>query len=245
MSESLEDQRPTTLPVVVFGDFVCPYSYIAQLEVDQLMQAYDVQPLWRPHWLHPEVPPEGMTYEAHRAAHPPPDAGGAGRDAGSGDESPSRENADRRVTTMAGLMEMSPEMARRMRFPDKLQSSFLAFVAMEFAQDQGLAARLRTAIFDALWIEGRDIGDVNTILRAAEKAGLDVGTLWGALLDPVYHERTFRAVLSARRIGITVTPTIILGRAKIVGWHYYEVLQSVVEQQGVVPRSSASAPSAG
>ena len=47
--------------VVVFADFVCPYCYISQERVDQLIRDYDVQPLWRPYWLHPEVSPAGSS----------------------------------------------------------------------------------------------------------------------------------------------------------------------------------------
>ena len=46
------------------------------------------------------------------------------------------------------------------------------------------------------------------------------------------------AVNGARRLGITNTPTIFLGRTRINGWHYYEVLQSVLEQQGVQPKET-------
>src|SRR6516225_597695 len=49
----------TPLPVVVFADFICPYSYIALDQMDELLRDYNIELLWRPHWLHPEVPREG------------------------------------------------------------------------------------------------------------------------------------------------------------------------------------------
>jgi predicted DsbA family dithiol-disulfide isomerase len=82
-------------------------------------------------------------------------------------------------------------------------------------------------------------------MSAADKVGLDADELGMALVDPDWIERTFEAVLSARRIGITATPTIILGRTAIAGWHYYEVMQSLVEQQGLVPSSGKGAESVG
>ena len=211
MAGEIQQVHKPTPRVVVFADLICPYSFIAQRELDQLVQEYDVQPEWHPHWLHPEVPPEGMPFEP--AVDP-----------------------ERRKTTMAWLKEMSPEMAARMRFPDKLQCSFFAFAAMEFARDQGLTSPLVRAIFDALWLDGKDIGLVATLQEAAEHVGLDAGALGRALRDPARWELTLAAVQTARRIGITGTPTIILGRTKITGWHYYEVMQSVMEKQGVLPR---------
>ena len=213
--EPQNDNSPkSTIPVVVFSDFVCPYSYIGQQEMDLLMRDYDIEPVWRPHWLRPETPPEGIA----------------------------RPNADpeRQAATLSWLQEMAPEMAAHMRFPDKLQFSFFAFQAMEYAQDRGKATPLRRAIFDALWLEGKDIGLLSTLQEAAEKAGLDPEGLARALYDEAYMERTVEAVESARRAGITGTPTVILGGTAIVGWHYYEVMQTVLEQQGVLPKSAAS-----
>jgi predicted DsbA family dithiol-disulfide isomerase len=59
-----------------------------------------------------------------------------------------------------------------------------------------------------------------------------------ALDDGAYVERALDAVNGARRIGIMSTPTIFLGRTRINGWHYYEVLQQVMEQQGVRPKEA-------
>lgn len=207
---------PAKMPVVVFGDFICPFSYISQYEVDRLAQEYDVEPQWRPHWLHPETPPEGM--KSHSGASVDP---------------------NQRAATLAWLKNMSPEMAGPMRFPDKLQFSFFAFAAMEFAQDRGLAVPLRKAIFDALWVEGKDIGEIATLREVAAKVGLDSDELVAKLCDEQHLERTLEAVRTAQRIGITGTPTIFLGRARVNGWHYYEVLQTLIEQQGAVPKSAS------
>ncbi len=201
------------LPVVVFADFVCPYSYIAQEQVDQLIREYDVQVLWKPCWLHPEVPPEGKSM-------------------------PVPADSDRRRATMAWLKEMAPEMAARMRFPGKTQFSFFAFEAMEFAEDRGRALPFKTAVFDALWVEGKDIARTATLQEAAGKAGLDAEDLGRALRDRTYRQRTVETVVTARNLGVTLTPTMILGRTKITGWHYYEVMQTVLEKQGILPKAA-------
>lgn len=214
-TEVRENESATRFPVVIFADFVCPYSYLASEQVDRLAEEYDVQPLWRPHWLHPETPLEGMPYE--------PTA-----------------NPERRKATAAWLKEMEPERAARMRFPDKRHFSFLAFEALEYAQDYGLALPFKSAVFDALWVEGKDIGQVATLQEAAEQVGLDPEDLGAALLDPTYIARTVEAVQTAARIGVANTPTFILGRTRMNGWNYYEVLQSILEKQGLQPKSGAA-----
>jgi predicted DsbA family dithiol-disulfide isomerase len=204
----------TPLPVVVFADFICPYSYIALDQMDDLLRDYNIELIWRPHWLHPEVPPAGAPLPAEAAPE------------------------QRRERTFAWLKEMAPERAARMRFPDKIPFSLFAFEALEFAQDQGLALPFKTAVFEALWIEGRDIGQSSTLQAAADKVGLDSAELGRALAGQRYRQRVYDALRLARDAGVTKTPTFVLGRYRIAGWHYYEVFQTVMEKQGVPLRSA-------
>lgn len=215
-TENPATQTSGKFPVVIFADFVCPYSYLAAEQVDRLAREYDLEPLWRPHWLHPETPPEGVPYAA------------AG-------------NSERRQATIEWIKEMAPEVADRMRFPDKRHFSFFAFEALEYAQDHGLALPFKSAVFEALWEEGKDIGDVATLQAAADQVGLDGEDLVQALLEPAYITRAYEAVETARRIGIANTPTFILGRTRMNGWNYYEVMQSILERQGILPKSATGA----
>jgi predicted DsbA family dithiol-disulfide isomerase len=211
----MSNQNATApLPVVVFADFICPYSYIALDQADDLIRDYNVELLWRPHWLHPEVPPTGAPMPTETAV------------------------VDRRAETLAWLMEMAPERAARMRFPNRIQFSLFAFEALEFAQDHGLALPFKTAVFESLWIEGLDIAKFSTLQAAAEKVGLNSEELGRVLSAQRYRKRVYDALQLARDAGITKTPTFVLGRYRIAGWHYYEVFQTVMEKQNVPLRSA-------
>jgi predicted DsbA family dithiol-disulfide isomerase len=211
---SNERESAQSFRVVVFADFVCPYSYLAVDQIDRIAREYDVRPLWRPHWLHPETPPEGSPRE------------------------PTPDNIARRERLHAWIREMAPEQYPRMRFPEKRYYSFSAFEALEFAYDRGLDFPFTTAVYDLMWTGGRDIGEQETLMAAAERAGLDPEELKDSLDEREYAQRALDAVNQARQIGITNTPTIFLGRTRINGWHYYEVLQSVMEKQGARPREA-------
>ena len=39
---------PEEFRVLVFADFVCPYSFLAVSQIDRLAQEYQVRPIWRP-----------------------------------------------------------------------------------------------------------------------------------------------------------------------------------------------------
>jgi predicted DsbA family dithiol-disulfide isomerase len=207
-------QADAAFRVVVFADFVCPYSYLAVDQIDRLAREYDLKPLWRPHWLHPETPIEGAPREQTAAAQA------------------------KRERLKAWIQEMAPEQYPRIRFPERRQYSFRAFEALELAYDCGLDFELKTALYDLMWTQGADIADPDTLVAAGERVGIDPSEMREALEGGSYVERALDAVNGARRIGITSTPTIFLGRTRINGWHYYEVLHSVLEQQGVQARDA-------
>lgn len=197
--------------VVVFADFVCPYSYLAVEQIDRIARDYDLNPLWRPHWLHPETPPEGT---------------------------PGARSPERTERLRAWVKDMAPEHLERIRIPEKRQYSFRAFEALEFAYDRGADPAFKTALYDLMWTQGMDIGEPRTLMIAAERVGLDAGELEIALDEHHYAQRALDAVQQAHRIGITNTPTIFLGRTRINGWTYYEVLQKVLDGYGMKPREA-------
>src|SRR5260370_38217725 len=132
---------------------------------------------------------------------------------------------------------MASAKAARSRFLNTLQYSFLAFQAVEFAQERGLALSFTSAVYDALWVEGRDIAQVSTLQEAAAKVGLDADEMGRALREGRYLEQTSRAVAASRDAGVSNTPTYILGRTAIKGWRYYTVFLPVMKQQARRPRT--------
>jgi len=203
-----------SIRVAVFADFVCPYSYLACEQIDRLSREYDLTVWWRPHWLQPDTPPEGTPRDSTPAT------------------------AAQRERFVAWMKEMAPEQFPRMTLPDKRQYSFFAFEALEFACDRGLEMPFKTAVFTLAWEQGRDIGNLETLIEAAALSALDPHELALALLSRTYAERALEAVKQAQRIGITNTPTIFLGTTRINGWHYDEVMETLLEKQGARRREA-------
>ena len=211
MGASTSEPGENKFMVAVFADFICPYSYITVDQMDRLIREYDVRVLWRPHWLHPEIPPEGKPFDMLPGA------------------------VQHRAEVMTWVREMSPQQAERMRFPDKMQQSFLAFEALEFAVDHGKSMPFKSEVFSLLWSEGEDIGQVASLQKAAERTGMDAEALGQALREHRYAPRAFAAVEQARSLNVTASPTLFIGRTRVNGWHYYEVIQSILEKQDILP----------
>lgn len=189
--------------MAIFFDYICPWSYAALDSVERLAREHPVRLTWRPHLLHPEIPVEGMPIE----------------------------DPDRRAETIQWLKDLAPEAARRMCFPERVPYSFLALQATEVAEDQHLGWPFLRGVFDAAWVRGADIGRLETLLEVASSVGLDPNVLEAGLRSPYYLARTLRRVNESQLLGITATPTLFIGRARINGWHYYEILESTLADQ--------------
>jgi predicted DsbA family dithiol-disulfide isomerase len=208
------EQAQEPFRVVVFADFVCPYSFLAVEQIDRIAREYGVTPLWRPHWLHPDTPPEGQ---------------------------PGARSPERSERLRAWIKDMAPDHLDRIRIPEKRQYSFRAFEALEFAYERGVDFAYKTALYDLMWTQERDIGDIDTLVEAGEQVGLERAEMRTALEEHQYAERALEAVQQARRIGIENTPTIFLGKTRINGWTYYEVMQKVLEDYGLKPVEAQAA----
>jgi predicted DsbA family dithiol-disulfide isomerase len=204
-------ERPS---VFVVYDFVCPYSYIAQHEVDRLEAEFEIEtPSWRPYWLHPDVPEAGRSFP------------------------PAVDDA-KIESVLEWLEQMSPELGHNVRFPERQQYSLHAFAAMEFARDQSAATAFLKAVFRALWTESRDIGDPSTINDLLTETGLDPDEYRSTGHDGTFRRRALAASKKTQTLGLTTTPTVLLGRTAITGWHYYEVLEQTLEDQHVPRRAT-------
>lgn len=83
---------------------------------------------------------------------------------------------------------------------------------------------LRTAVFEAALLEGRDIGRVDVLVDLARSAGLAT-TETKAVLDVDRYEADVAASRSvAADAGVTETPTVVRGERRLEGFHNRTVL---------------------
>lgn len=113
-----------------------------------------------------------------------------------------------------------------------------------FAQELGKWAdtvpggeALHMPLYQAYFVERRNIGDPAVLLDIVEKAGLPVGEA-----RTVIEQRTFKEAVDAdwelsRRYGVTGVPTYVAKRQGVVGAQPYEVLEQLMEAVGAKRRS--------
>lgn len=107
----------------------------------------------------------------------------------------------------------------------------LALLAAQFARDLGGATfeRLHRRLFEAVHEEGRDVGRRGEVLSLAAECGVDTQALGHSLDDGRYDEELEIARTEAERYGIDATPTLLVGRYKLVGAPPLEELRRTAE----------------
>ena len=198
------------MPITIFlyGHYACPHTFIAQGRLDVLASEAPVTTGWRP------LAPPARDFPADWT-------GITGPDEGIADVLP----ALRRDAATLGLTITLPPVPPDPRLP--LQ-------AAEFARDCGaeVFARFHRRLFRAVFEDARDVADAGVLLELAEEAGVDREGLGAALEDGRYEAALREAEEEAERYAIDATPTLLIGRYKLVGAAPLDVLRSTLERAG-------------
>ena len=194
--------------VFLYGDYVCPFSYVVDARVRRLGVELDLRVHWRPLSIYAAVPADGLPLEG---TDRPPEAW---------------------ARVEGEVSDMAREEGLDFSLPDFVANSHEALQAGEFARDLGPGTfrRAHRALFRAYFVEGRNLGRREVLLEVAEEAGLDREALEGALEDRRYAEELERASREASRYDIEGTPTILFGRHKVVGAAPEDVMREAAER---------------
>ena len=185
----------------VVSDVICPWCYIGKRRLATALQQrpeVEAKILWHPFQLNPDMPPEGMARERYIAAK---FGGGA--------------HASRiyQNVTDVGAAVGIPFHFERIRVTPSTRD---AHRLIRRATESGDAEPVVEALFNAYFIEGRNIGDRGTLAQIAQEAGFDGDDAARFLASRDGAEEVVAEDMSARRIGIYAVPCFIFERKYVV-----------------------------
>ena len=177
--------------VTVYSDYVCPFCYLGRHALSRYEDERD-DPLavdWHPFDL-----------RGHKRG---PD-GSIDRDVDDGKDDAYYERARENVRRLQERydVEMTLDLATDV---DSLPAQLVSLSVKESAP--GAWRDLDAAIFEALWVDGRDIGDAAVLRDVVEGVGLDPAVVDEALADDDLRSRLHERFEAARRHGVTGVPT--------------------------------------
>jgi predicted DsbA family dithiol-disulfide isomerase len=158
--------------------------------------------------LHPEYPPDGLSYEELAANY--------GRDLLPGQA---------RMFEEAGL----PNAPGRTRIPN----SRAALNVAELARERGVHSELHERLMSAHWAEGRDISDPDVLAAEGEAVGLDPDEARDVARTHRYQDRIEASTAAVFEMGAGGVPAFVVDdRVLIPGAQPHEFFTMVMEKLG-------------
>jgi predicted DsbA family dithiol-disulfide isomerase len=214
------------LTVDVVSDVVCPWCYIGKHRLEAALRDLarrdaGVVPRvrWHPFQLNPDLPPEGIDRRAYIEAK----FGSLGRS----------EPVYQRVRDAAAQTGLTLELDAITRQPNTLQPHRLIAWAQA---EQGDASALVERLFRAYFVEGRRVGEDDTLAELAAEVGIDRENARTFLASDRLRDEIAEADGRARALGITGVPFFIFnGRVALSGAHEPPTLLGAIEQARRAP----------
>ena len=216
--------------VDVFHDTVCPWCRIGKRRLSDALARWDGPPVavrYHPFFLDDTVPPEGVDFRAYMARNK----------GGEANLAPLFEGA-RRAGAAAGLT---------FHF-DKIRyatNTLLSHRLIALAPDDRKEAVV-DGIYRAYFEEGRDIGDLDTLVAIASEAGLDAAATAELLRGDAARDEVLAEAAWAREAGIGgVPPFIVDGALALSGAQPSEALLAALRRAAALRREAPAAGRAG
>jgi predicted DsbA family dithiol-disulfide isomerase len=185
----------------IFSDPVCPWCYVGKANLDRALAQHPDHPFaiqWHPFQLNPDMPAEGVAKRAYLEQK----FGGKARvDA--------IHERLREVARNAGVL-MDPDKPQRM--PNTLNAHRL----IHWAGIEGVQQAVVDALMRAYWVEGRDIGDLETLDDIAGENSMDRAATLRLLQSDADADDLLARDQDARQKGVNAVPTFLIAQQYVV-----------------------------
>ena len=174
--------------------------------VERLKAEYQIDVEWRPFYLRPDTPLEGMEL---------PDYIKRARANGS----------EERLRSIAGAYGMDFESTER------IYNTRIAHEATEYARERGKGNEFHKVVFRKVYAEKQNPSQWDVLRSVAEEVGLNADEMQHDVESEKYKSNVEEQVRWAYQIGVTGVPTYVVNdRYAIVGAQPYEVFKQALAQ---------------
>jgi predicted DsbA family dithiol-disulfide isomerase len=191
MSDTAASER-----ITIYSDYVCPFCYLGRRSLDRYQDERE-EPLeldWRPFDL--------------RAGKRTPD-GDIDHSVDDGKDDDYYEQARENVRRLRE--QYDAEMAQEIATDVDSRPAQAVSLHVKETEPYETWLAFDEAVFEALWTDGRDIGDADVLADCAEAAGLDPAVVRQALDDDALFARLDEQFRAAQQQGVTGVPTFAYG----------------------------------
>jgi len=190
-----------TVKLDIMSDPICPWCYIGKTHLDKALAAIPDHPFvieWHPFQLNPDMPDEGMDRREYLERK------FGGKDGAVRAYAPVVEHAEN-----AGL---KIDFEGMKRTPNTLDAHRL----IHWAGIEGKQDDVVDALFDAYFVQTRDIGDHEVLADIADGVGMDAAVVLKLLQSDADREDIRNRDTHSRQMGVNSVPTFIVANQHAV-----------------------------
>jgi predicted DsbA family dithiol-disulfide isomerase len=204
------------MPIAIVSDVVCPWCFIGKARLEAALGQHGltdrVAITWLPYELNPDMPPEGMDRTAYLNAK-----FGPGK----------RKEIETRLSEAALESGVTFNWAK----VTKSVNTRMAHMLIAAASTVQRGTEMKAALFKAYFQDGRDIGDLDTLVAIAAELGFDETAARDELNNDELRETVIGLEAHAQRVGVTGVPFFIVdGKLAVSGAQPPEVWTQVFRQ---------------
>jgi predicted DsbA family dithiol-disulfide isomerase len=178
-----------------------------------LRKDYDIETRWTAFPLHPDIPEEGLVVADVY-----------------------RERGIDLEQARARLQQAADDAGLPLGKRERSYNSRLAQELGKWAEALGRGDDFHHAAFRAYFVDGKNIGKQDILVRLAGALGLPVDEAQEALEKRTYKKAVDADWARSYEVGITAVPTLMLGRKVIVGAQPYDVMEWFMKTNAVKKR---------
>jgi predicted DsbA family dithiol-disulfide isomerase len=204
------------LPIAIVSDLACPWCFIGKARLETALARNGlterVAITWLPYELNPDMPVEGMDRADYLDAK-----FGPGK----------RREIELRLSEAA----LESGVTFNWGNVTKSVNTRMAHMLVAAASTVQRGGDMKAALFKAYWQDGRDIGDLETLVQIAAEQGFDEQAARDELANDELRETVIGLEDHARKVGVTGVPFFIVdGKLAVSGAQTPDVWAQVFAQ---------------
>jgi predicted DsbA family dithiol-disulfide isomerase len=200
----------------IFSDPICPWCYIGKTHLDRAIKRTAVSFIdirWHPFQLNPDMPLEGMDRRAYLEQK-------FGGQSGA-------------VKAYAPVVEHAQKAGLQINFEaiKRTPNTLNAHRLIHWSEAEGCQNALVDALFDAYFVQGKDIGNAEELCEIAQSAGMNSELAARLLATDSDMSPISERDQNARKMGIGAVPTfVVAGQHVVQGGQSEEFWNTVITE---------------
>lgn len=183
------------LKITVYSDYICPFCYVGYHRLMRLRDSYDLKINWRFLEIHPETSAEGEPIDSLQ--YP-------------------AEQWQQMLSNLTRIADEENIPLSQLTFITNSKDALLLSEASKQCGRETFYA-LHEKLFKAYFVEGKNIGNKNTLKEIALSNGIDEKIIESAWTDDIHQKQLLSNFESARAHNVQSVPSFIFGHKVLSG----------------------------